>query len=59
MLKHVLSLLFVALLTTPAAAQNPNVIVYQGDNGPGKGKHIVFLAGDHEYRSEIRNAGRR
>ena len=26
--------------------------VHQGDKGPGHGKHIVFLAGDHEYRSE-------
>ena len=35
-----------------AAAQNPNLVTYQGDQGPGRGKHIVFLAGDHEYRSE-------
>jgi len=27
-------------------------LVYDGSEGPGKGKHIVFLAGDHEYRSE-------
>ena len=27
-------------------------VVYQGTNGPGQGKHIVFLAGDEEYRSE-------
>ena len=27
-------------------------LVYEGADGPGKGKHIVFLAGDHEYRSE-------
>ena len=36
----------------PAAAQNPHLVVYQGTSGPGAGKHIVFLAGDHEYRSE-------
>jgi len=35
-----------------AAAQNPHLIVYEGSQGPGRGKHIVFLAGDHEYRSE-------
>jgi type 1 glutamine amidotransferase len=35
-----------------AAAQNPHLVVYEGDKGPGRGKHIVFLAGDHEYRSE-------
>lgn len=27
-------------------------IVYQGSDGFGKGKHIVFIANDHEYRSE-------
>jgi hypothetical protein len=26
--------------------------VYEGKAGPGQGKHIVFLAGDEEYRSE-------
>jgi hypothetical protein len=35
-----------------AAAQNPHLVVYEGTTGPGSGKHIVFLAGDHEYRSE-------
>lgn len=42
---------FLALAAT-AAAQNPHLIVYEGTSGPGRGKHIVFLAGDHEYRSE-------
>ncbi len=32
--------------------QNPHLVIYQGDRGPGAGKHIVFLAGDHEYRGE-------
>ena len=27
-------------------------VVYEGGKGPGHGKHIVFLAGDEEYRSE-------
>jgi hypothetical protein len=27
-------------------------VVYEGKTGPGFGKHIVFLAGDEEYRSE-------
>ena len=34
------------------AAQNPSLLVYEGQSGPGAGKHIVWLAGDHEYRSE-------
>lgn len=42
------------LIASPQSllAQNPHLVVYEGDTGPGKGKHIVFLAGDHEYRSE-------
>ncbi|MCM8532649.1 MAG: ThuA domain-containing protein [Lentisphaeraceae bacterium] len=28
------------------------LLVYKGEEGPGKGKHIVFLASDHEYRGE-------
>src|SRR6266576_4291718 len=27
-------------------------VVYQGGEGPGKGKHIVLVSGDEEYRSE-------
>ena len=27
-------------------------VVYEGAQGPGHGRHIVFLAGDEEYRSE-------
>ena len=33
----------------PAAAAG---IVFEGDAGPGKGKHIVLVSGDEEYRSE-------
>jgi type 1 glutamine amidotransferase len=31
---------------------NPHLVTYQGSEGPGVGKHVVLLAGDHEYRSE-------
>ncbi|MDC0936234.1 ThuA domain-containing protein [Pirellulales bacterium] len=27
-------------------------VVYEGDAGPGKDKHILFIASDHEYRGE-------
>jgi hypothetical protein len=27
-------------------------VVYEGKAGPGRGKHIVFVTGDEEYRSE-------
>ena len=35
----------------PLSAEDPWV-VYEGSNGPGKGKHIVLVSGDEEYRSE-------
>ena len=40
--------------TTDALAQTlpANAVVYEGSSGPGRGKHIVFVAGDQEYRSE-------
>ena len=31
---------------------NPNTVVWEGTEGVGTGKHIVFIAGDHEYRGE-------
>jgi len=39
-----------ALVWGPGAFAQP--LVYQGTDGPGKGKHIVLIASDHEYRSE-------
>lgn len=27
-------------------------VVYDGSDGPGKGKHVVLISGDEEYRSE-------
>lgn len=35
-----------------SSAQAEPWVVLEGKEGPGKGKHIVFLAGDDEYRSE-------
>jgi hypothetical protein len=42
--------LLCCLLT--GAARGESWITYEGKSGPGQGKHIVFLAGDEEYRSE-------
>jgi Trehalose utilisation len=39
------------LLGNQARADDPWV-VFEGKDGPGKGKHIVFVTGDEEYRSE-------
>jgi hypothetical protein len=42
-----------ALLTTLAAlASAKDFAEFSGGRGPGSGKHIVFLSGDEEYRSE-------
>src|SRR5258706_10849565 len=43
-------LLLLGLATLANAAQTS--VVYQPKDGPGHGKHIVFLSGDEEYRSE-------
>lgn len=47
------SLLFLAALAVPFFAQAAP-IVYENEesDGPGAGKHLVFIASDHEYRSE-------
>ena len=39
------------LLAGKATAEDPWV-VYQGKDGPGRGKHVVLISGDEEYRSE-------
>ena len=50
-----LTLLFLYFLAFPffACAQNGETFLqFEGKEGPGKGKHIVLVAGDDEYRSE-------
>ncbi|MDB6052616.1 MAG: hypothetical protein JWN25_139 [Verrucomicrobiales bacterium] len=44
--------LLVALLFGCCSLQAADTIVYQGKSGPGLGKHLVFISGDEEYRSE-------
>ena len=34
------------------ASAEDSWVVYEGKTGPGQGKHIVFVTGDDEYRSE-------
>src|SRR5882724_3421114 len=46
-----LSLLVTASVVLSAQAAH-DTLVFEGKNGPGNGKHIVFIAGDEEYRSE-------
>ncbi len=48
----VLILIALAGLTGGSARAADEWVVYEGGDGPGKGKHIVFVSGDEEYRSE-------
>lgn len=56
MQKSIISAL--TLLSTIAGAmahpvpESPKWLTYPGEDGPGKGKHIVLIAADQEYRSE-------
>jgi glucose/arabinose dehydrogenase/mono/diheme cytochrome c family protein len=43
---------FIACLVVPLTTLAGEHLVYEGESGPGKGKHIVFIASDHEYNSE-------
>ena len=50
-----LSLALIAMTTTSHAnpvPESPQWLTYSGGDGPGKGKHIVIIAADQEYRSE-------
>ncbi len=47
--KILLCLILTMVATSLSAAP---WVVYEGDSGPGKGKHILFIASDHEYRGE-------
>jgi type 1 glutamine amidotransferase len=46
---ELLAALALAIVPLAATAQG---VVYQGADGPGKGKHVVLVSGDEEYRSE-------
>jgi hypothetical protein len=46
------SFVFVASVCSALAESGPGWVSYPAMQGPGKGKHVVLLAGDEEYRSE-------
>lgn len=50
-MKPLPSLLALAVLTSPILADD-TFLTFEGKDGPGKGKHVVLLGGDEEYRSE-------
>lgn len=51
MIRQLYVCLFLAIFAGHAAAQDPWV-KYKGGDGPGKGKKVVLVSGDEEYRSE-------
>ena len=51
-MKFLRVLLAVSLFPAAAFAADDQWISYEGKAGSGKGKHVVLLAGDEEYRSE-------
>lgn len=44
--------LLIAWVSALSFCYSKDWVVYEGKEGPGKGKHIVLLSGDEEYRSE-------
>ncbi len=49
---NLISRIACTLVLATALARAGDWVVYEGKTGPGHGKHIVFLSGDEEYRSE-------
>jgi len=49
---RILFALMVASLAFQAGPSGSGSVSYAAKNGPGKGRHVVFLSGDEEYRSE-------
>jgi hypothetical protein len=51
-MKRIAALLTVACHVACVSVQANEWVEYQGQAGPGVGKHIVLVSGDEEYRSE-------
>ena len=50
--RALVALALVALFVPGSSAAEDQWLTYKGGSGPGKGKRIVFITGDEEYRSE-------
>ena len=50
--QSVIAVLLLLVISFVICAVAADTVVYEGKSGPGKSKHIVFLSGDEEYRSE-------
>jgi hypothetical protein len=52
MIIRTLAILGLALIGAANAQEGETWVKYPGGEGPGRGKHIVLISGDEEYRSE-------
>src|SRR5436190_21878192 len=52
MMKHIAACIALGVLAFTASARAKDWVTYEGKDGPGKGRHIVLISGDEEYRSE-------
>ncbi len=52
MLRTLLALIFCTPLLAHPVPESPHWLIYPGGDGPGKGRHIVLIAAEQEYRSE-------
>jgi hypothetical protein len=50
--RHIILLMALLPFALAGWTHAADTVIYQGKQGAGQGKHIVFLAGDEEYRSE-------
>lgn len=51
-MKHLIALLSALIVMSGTNTNAKDWVQYEGKEGPGSGKHIVFVTGDEEYRSE-------
>jgi azurin/glucose/arabinose dehydrogenase len=51
-MKRFLILFAASLFALCLSLQAADYLVFEGKSGPGVGRHVVFLSGDEEYRSE-------
>jgi hypothetical protein len=51
-MKHASVLVVLIALLSTVSGQNDSSVTYPAKAGPGKGRHVVLLSGDEEYRSE-------
>lgn len=52
MFRFLFALMVCASALAHPVPESPRWLVYPGGDGPGKGRHIVLIAADQEYRSE-------